>query len=73
VGVFIASLLQQQLFYGPLTGATQVSRYRKQHSPIHTYPDQPSFISFLHLQGVAWNLCFILMSHIHLTILISAH
>ena len=41
---------QKQLFYGPLSGTTRVSRYQKKHSPTHTYPDhQPSFISFFHL------------------------
>jgi len=38
---------QQQLFYGPLSGTTQVSRYQKKHSPTrhpeftcqpHVYP-----------------------------------
>jgi len=26
---------QQQPFYGPLSGTTQVSRYQKKHSPTH--------------------------------------
>ena len=41
--------LQQQPFYTPFSRTTQVSQYQKKHSPTHTYPDQPSFISFLHL------------------------
>ena len=41
---------QQQPFYEPLSGTTQVSWYQKKHSPTHTYPDhQPYFISFLNL------------------------
>ena len=38
-----------QLLYGALSGTTQVSWYQKKHSPTHTYPDQSSFICFLHL------------------------
>jgi len=39
---------QQQPFYSPLSGTTQVSWYQEKHSSTHTYPDhQPSFISFL--------------------------
>jgi len=41
---------QQQLFYGPLSGISWVSRYQKKHLPTHTYPDHQSFfVSFLHL------------------------
>ena len=41
---------KQQLFYGLLSGTTQVSWYQMKHLPTHTYPDhEPSFISFLHL------------------------
>ena len=29
--------LQQQSFYGPLSGSTQVSRYQKRYLPTHTY------------------------------------
>jgi len=39
---------QQQLFYGPLSGTTWVSRYQKKHSPTR-HPDHPVFISFFHL------------------------
>jgi len=39
---------QQQPFYGPLSGTTQVSQYQKKHSPTH-HPDHPIFISFFHL------------------------
>jgi len=39
---------QQQPFYGPLSGTTQVSWYQKKHSPTH-HPDHPIFISFFHL------------------------
>jgi len=40
---------QQQLFYGPLSGTTRVSRYQKKHSLTH-HPDHHSiFISFFHL------------------------
>jgi len=39
---------QQQPFYGPLSGTTQVSRYQKKHSPTH-HPDRPVFIIFFHL------------------------
>jgi len=39
----------QQLFYGPLSGTTQVSQCQKKHSPTH-HPDQhPIFITFFHL------------------------
>jgi len=39
----------QQLFYGHLSGTTQISQYQKKYSPTHTYHDhQPYFISFLH-------------------------
>jgi len=31
---------QQQPFYSPLSGTTQVSRYQKKHSPTH-HPDHP--------------------------------
>jgi len=43
-------LLPLHLFNGPMSRTTQVSRYRKKHSPTHTYRDhQSSFISFIHL------------------------
>ena len=58
--------LQQQPFYGPLSGTTRVSCYQKKHSPTH-YPDHhPVFISLF------GSLSFTLTLHIHLTILISA-
>jgi len=40
---------QQQPFYGPLSGTTQVSRYQKKHSPTHHPDHHPIFISFFHL------------------------
>ena len=40
---------QQQSFYGPLSGTTQVSRYQKKHSPTHHPDHHPIFISFFHL------------------------
>jgi len=41
--------LEQQLFCGPLSRTTHVSRYQKKHSPTH-HPDyHPVFISFFHL------------------------
>ena len=47
---------QQQPFYGPLSGTTRMSQYRKKHSPTH-HPDHPIFISFLHLpQSIASSL-----------------
>ena len=43
------STTQQQPFYGPLSGTTQVNRYQKKHSPTH-HPDHHTvFISFFHL------------------------
>jgi len=40
---------QQRPFYGPLSGATRVSRYQKKHSPTY-HPDHLQiFISFFHL------------------------
>ena len=40
---------QQQLFYGPLSGTTWVSRYQKKHSPTHHPDHHPIFIRFFHL------------------------
>jgi len=40
---------QQQLFYGPLSGTTRVSRYQKKHSPTRHPDHHPIFISFFHL------------------------
>ena len=40
---------QQQPFYGPLSGTTQVSQYQKKHSPTHHPHHHPIFISFFHL------------------------
>jgi len=40
---------EQQPFYGPLSGTTQVSRYQKKHSPTHHPDHYPIFISFFHL------------------------
>ena len=40
---------QQQPFYGPLSGTTRVSRYKKKHSPTHHPDHYPIFISFFHL------------------------
>jgi len=40
---------QQQPFYGPLSGTTQVSRSQKKQSPTHHPDHHPSFISFFHL------------------------
>jgi len=40
---------QQQPFYSPSSGTTQVSRYQKKHSPIHHPDHHPIFISFFHL------------------------
>ena len=42
-------LVQQQPFYGPLSGTTRVSRYQKKHSPTHHPDHHPVFISFYHL------------------------
>jgi len=39
----------QQLFYGPLSRTTRVSRYQKKHSPTHHPDHHPVFISFFHL------------------------
>jgi len=56
---------QQQPFYSPLSGTTQVSQYQKKHSPIHHPDHHPIFISFFHLlrsiasspfKLVLWNL-----------------
>ena len=45
----LGRILLLLLFYGPLSGTTWVSRYRKR-SPTHTYQDhQLSFICFFHL------------------------
>jgi len=40
---------QQQLFYGPLSATTWVSRYQKKHSPTHHPDHHPIFISSFHL------------------------
>jgi len=40
---------QQQLFYGPLSGTTRVSRYQKKHSPTHHPDHHRIFISFFQL------------------------
>jgi len=40
---------QQQPFYGPLSGITQVSWYMKKHSRTHHPDHHPIFISFFHL------------------------
>ena len=40
---------QQQLFYGPLSGTTRVSRYQKKHWPTHHPDHHPIVISFFHL------------------------
>jgi len=47
-----------QPFNDPLSRTTQVGRYQKKHSPIHTHPDhQTSFINFLHLlRSIAYSL-----------------
>jgi len=42
-------LTKQQSFYGPLSGTTRVSQYRKKHSPTHHPDHHPIFISFFHL------------------------
>ena len=47
--VNIETTQQQQPFYGPLSGTTQVSRYQKKHSPTHHPDHHPIFISFFHL------------------------
>ena len=36
---------QQQLFYGPMSGTTRVSRYQKKHSPTHHPDHHPVFVS----------------------------
>ena len=41
--------IQQQPFYGPLSGTTGVSRYQKKHSPTHHPDHHPIFTSFFHL------------------------
>jgi len=44
---------QQQSFYGPLSGITQVSRYQKKHSPTQ-HLDHPVFINCFHIvQSIA--------------------
>jgi len=49
--------VQQQPFYGPLSGTTRVSRYQKKHSPTHHPNHHPFFISFFHLpQSIASSL-----------------
>ena len=45
----VTTTTQQQLFYGPLSGTTRVSRYEKKHSPTHHPGHHPIFISFFHL------------------------
>ena len=40
---------QQQSFYGPLSGTTQMSQYQKKHSPTHDPDHHPIFISLFHL------------------------
>jgi len=40
---------QQQPFYGPLSGTTQVRWYQKKHSPTHHPDHNPIFVSFFHL------------------------
>ena len=40
---------QQQPFYGPLSGTTQVSQYQKKHSPAHHPDHHPTFISLFYL------------------------
>jgi len=42
-------MLQQQSFYGLLSGTTRVSRYQRKHSPAHHPDHHPIFISFFHL------------------------
>ena len=44
-----STVLQQQPFYGPLSGTTRVSRYQKKHSPTHHPNHHAIFISFFHL------------------------
>ena len=39
---------QQRPFYGPLSGTTRVSRYKKKHSPTHHPDHHPIFITFFH-------------------------
>ena len=48
---------QQEPFYGSLSGTTQVSRYKKKHSPTHHPDHHPIFISFFHLpRSIAFSL-----------------
>jgi len=48
---------KQQMFYGPLSGTTRVSRYQKKHSSTHHPDHHPMFISFFHLpQSIASSL-----------------
>jgi len=42
----LCSNTQQQPFYGPLSGTTQVSRYQKKHSPTH-HPDELQYVLIL--------------------------
>jgi len=48
-GISRSTTTQQQLFYGPLSGTTRVSRYQKKHSPTYHPDHHPIFISFFHL------------------------
>jgi len=43
------SAVQQQPFYGRLSGTTRVSWYQKKHSPTHHLDHHPVFISFFRL------------------------
>jgi len=48
---------QQQPFYGPLSGTTQMTWYQKKHTPTHHPDHHPIFISFFHLlQSIASSL-----------------
>ena len=49
-------VIQQQLFYGPLSSTTRVSQYQKKHSPTHHLDHRPVFISFFHLRSIASSL-----------------
>jgi len=53
----------QQLFYGPLSGTTLVSLYRKKHSPTHLSDHRPIFIGFFHLPRSIASSC---LSDLHL-------
>jgi len=56
--ISITATTTQQPFYGPLSGATRVSRYQKKHSPTHHPDHHPVFISFFHLpRSIASSLC----------------